>query len=607
MSERVVRIGGASGAWGDSPMAIGQLLREGVDYLIMDYLAEVTMSLLARAKKKSPEGGYPPDFVAYLEPHLKTIRAGKVRVVSNAGGMNPAACKQSLEALAEKAGVALRVAMVEGDDVMPLLAQLRAAGIREAASGAVLPDTLLSANAYLGALPILAALELGADIVITGRSVDSALVLGILMHEFNWQATNYNRLAAGSLAGHLLECGPQVTGGIFTDWEEVPDWHNIGYPIAECRADGTFVITKPKGTGGLLSPAAVAEQVLYEIGDPARYLLPDVTADFSMVQLKLAGPDRVMVSGASGQPPTAQYKVSATYQDGFRAIAVIAIIGVQAARKAERTARALIARSRMLFAEQGLPDFSSTHIEALGAEASYGLESKARETREVVLRLVVDHADVRALDVFARQAGAVGISFAQGTAGLIGGRPNTTPLIRLFTFFVDKSALPPPEVTVARDEPVQVQIPAGGMGTAEFGIQNSRIQNEEPEMEDSGEEEFEEVPLLQVAHARSGDKGDSSNIAIFCRKPEYVPCLRTQLTAERVAEHFAEVAGGPVERFEAPGLAAFNFVVQNALGGGGMASARIDPQGKSYGQRALEMRVRVPRRWLHDAALRSIG
>jgi len=602
MTERVVRIGGASGAWGDSPMAIAQLLREGVDYLIMDYLAEVTMSLLARAKKKSPEGGYPPDFVAYLEPHLKAIREGNVRVVSNAGGMNPAACKRSIEALAEKAGVSLRVAMVEGDDVMPLLPQLRAAGIREAASGAVLPDTLLSANAYLGALPIATALERGADIVITGRSVDSALVLGILMNEFNWQATDYNRLAAGSLTGHLLECGPQVTGGIFTDWEEVPDWHNIGYPIAECRADGTFIVTKPKGTGGLLSPAAVAEQVLYEIGDPARYLLPDVTADFSMVQLKPAGPDRVMVSGASGQPPTAQYKVSATYQDGFRAIAVIVIIGVQAARKAERTARALIARSRMLFEEQGLPDFSSTHIESLGAEASYGSESKARETREVVLRLVVDHTDARALDIFARQAGAVGISFAQGTAGLIGGRPNITPLIRLFTFFLDKSTLPPPQVTVARDEPVQVQIPVGGIGpTAVRAVAATRY------LEDSGEEEFEEVPLLQVAHARSGDKGNSSNIAIFCRKPEYVPCLRTQLTAERIAAQFVEVADGPVERFEAPGLSAFNFVIQNALGGGGMASARIDPQGKSYGQRALEMRVRVPRRWLHHAALRSIG
>jgi len=465
-------------------------------------------------------------------------------------------------------------------------------------SSAALPDTLLSANAYLGALPIAVALERGADIVITGRCVDSALVLGILMHEFRWQASDYDSLAAGSLAGHLLECGPQAIGGIFTDWEEVPDWHNIGYPIAECHADGTFVVTKPKGTGGLVTPATVAEQVLYEIGDPARYLLPDVTADFSLVRLEPAGADRVMVSGASGQPPGAQYKVSATYQDGFRAIAFIVIVGVQAALKAERTAKALIDRAQMLFKELGLPDFSSTHAEALGAEASYGPESKARETREVVLRLVVDHADARALDIFARQAGAVGISFAQGTAGLIGGRPNTTPLIRLFTFFVDKPALPAPEVTVGQDAPVSVPIPVGGIALATCPTPPVG-ETEEDEIE---EEDLAEVPLLQVAHARSGDKGNSSNIAIFCRKPEYMPWLRTQLTAERIAAHFAAVAEGPVERFEAPGLSAFNFLIQNALGGGGMASARIDPQGKAYGQRALEMMVRVPRRWLRNVS-----
>ena len=371
MTERIVRIGGASGAWGDSPMAIPQLLREEVDYLMMDYLAEVTMSLLARAKKKSPDGGYPPDFVGYLAPYLKTIKDRKIRVVSNAGGVNPRACKQAIEAIAEKAGVSLRIAVVEGDDLMPMLEELRADGTREAVSGAPLPATLLTANAYLGALPIKAALAQGAEIVITGRCVDSALALGILMHEFGWREDDYDSLAAGTLVGHLLECGPQATGGLFTDWEDVPDWHNIGYPIAECRADGTFVVTKPAGTGGLVSVPSVAEQVLYEIEDPAAYRLPDVTADFSMVHLESVGPHQVSVSGARGRAPSTQYKVSATYQDGFRAVAMVAIVGFDAARKAERTADALIARARMLFKEQGLRDFSSTHIEVLGAEASY--------------------------------------------------------------------------------------------------------------------------------------------------------------------------------------------------------------------------------------------
>jgi hypothetical protein len=588
MTDRIVRIGGASGAWGDSPMAIAQLLTAHVDYLIMDYLAEVTMSLLAKSRLKSPDAGYPPDFVGYLEPHLKTIKERGIRVVSNAGGVNPLACKRALEAAAEKAGISMRIAVVEGDDLMPHLDTLRAAGTREAVSGAPLPETLLSANAYLGALPILAALDRQADIVITGRCVDSALALGILMHEFRWPANDFDLLAAGSLAGHLLECGPQVAGGLFTDWESVAGWHNIGYPIAECLSDGTFTITKPANTGGLLCTAGVAEQALYEIGDPANYLLPDVTADFSMVHLE-AVPNGVRVSNAHGHAPTTSYKVSATYQDGYRATALIAIIGLDAARKAERTAQALIDRAHMLFAERGWSAFTATHIEALGAEAVYGAESRARNTREVVLRLVVDHPSFNALDLFARQVGAVGISFAQGTAGLLGGRPKPTPVVRLFTFFVEKSTLPQPTVTVGADASFPVAIPSGQASTPIHPATAPAVAAEGP---------FVEVPLLRVAHARSGDKGDSSNIAIFCRKPEYAGHLRSVLTPERIAAHFSQVAEGPVTRFEAPGLHAFNFLIQASLGGGGMASPRIDPQGKAYGQRALEMLVPVPAAWL---------
>ena len=590
MSDRIVRIGGASGAWGDSPMAIAQLLTEPVDYLIMDYLAEVTMSLLAKARLKSPEAGYPPDFVAYLEPHLKTLLDRGIKVVSNAGGVNPMACKRALEAAAEKAGLSLRVAVVEGDDVMPMIEELRAQDTREAVSGEPLPAALLSANAYLGALPIVAALTKGADIVITGRCVDSALALGILMYEFGWPEDDYDRLAAGSLAGHLLECGAQVTGGLFTDWETVPGWHNIGYPIAECAADGTLTITKPKNTGGILTTASVAEQVLYEVGDPANYLLPDVTADFSLLHLE-ALQNGVRVSGARGHAPTTTYKVSATYQDGFRAIALIVIIGIDAARKAERTAEALVARSEMLFAERGWPGFTATHIEALGAESAYGAASQARNTREVVLRLVVDHPSFNALDLFARQVGAVGISFAQGTAGLIGGRPKPTPVVRLFTLFVEKSTMPEPTVTVGSDAPFSVAIPPGKP------LSHSTIP---PTTSHPANGPTIEVPLLRVAHARSGDKGNSSNIAIFSRKPEYVDHLRAVLTPQRIAEHFKLVADGPVERFEAPGLHAFNFLIQSALGGGGMASPRIDPQGKAYGQRALEMLVSVPGAWLES-------
>ena len=254
---RIVRIGGASGAWGDSPTAVPQVLGARVDYLMMDFLAEVTMSLLARARMKDPAAGFPPDTVGYLQPHVETIARRKVKVVTNGGGVNPAACKQALEAACSEAGVRLRIASIEGDDLMPIAEALRAEGVREWVSGELLPQRLLTANAYLGALPIAAALAAGADIVITGRCADSALALGILMHEFGWGADDYDKLAAGSLVGHLLECGPQATGGLFTDWEKVPGWDNIGYPIAECSADGRFFITKPEGTGGLVTPQTV--------------------------------------------------------------------------------------------------------------------------------------------------------------------------------------------------------------------------------------------------------------------------------------------------------------------------------------------------------------
>ena len=586
MTDKIVRIGGASGAWGDSPRAIGQLLACPIDYLMMDYLAEVTMSLLARARMKDPNGGFPPDFVGYLKPHLPAIAARGVRVVSNAGGVNPQACRASLHAVCDELGLKLKIATVEGDDIMPLIDALRVEGVREAVSGAMLPPRLLTANAYLGALPIKTAFDHGADIVITGRCADSALALGALMHEFDWSSDAYDLLASGSLVGHLLECGAQGVGGLHTDWQIVPGWENIGYPIAECSSDGSFVLTKPDRTGGLVTPGTASEQVLYEIGDPAAYLLPDVVADFSHVQLEQIGPERVRVTGARGRAPTDRYKVSATYQDGYKAVATVSIVGPMAAEKAERTGEALIARARLAFAEKGLPDFTATHIEALGAEASYGAESRTRASREVLLRLVVVHADREALDIFGRELGSVGISFAPGTTGIYGGRPKPTPQICLFTLFIDKARLSDPVVSLGQ-VCYAVATPAG----VPFTEPKQLPEPVEPEAFTGA---TVEVPLMRLALARSGDKGDIANIAIIARKPAYEPIIRREVTVERVAEHFRHLVSGRLTRFEAPGLHAFNFLLEEALGGGGMASLRIDPQGKAYGQMALEMMVQVP-------------
>ena len=584
MSEgRIVRIGGASGSWGDSPRAIPQLLAAGPDYLMMDFLAEVTMSLLARARMKNPDHGFPPDFIGYLKPWLGDIAAKGVKVVSNAGGVNPAACKAAMETVCAELGLPLRVAMVEGDDVLPLIDGLRAT-TREHVTGAPLPDRLLTANAYLGALPIKAALAAGADIVITGRCADSALALGVLMHEFGWAADDYDRLAAGSLVGHVLECGPQATGGNHTDWQAVEGWDDIGYPIAECRADGSFVLAKPEGTGGLITPGVASEQILYEIGDPATYLLPDVVADFSSVTVAQVGPNRVAIGGAKGRAPTPSYKVSATWQDGYRAVATIAIVGPDAVAKTDKVAAAMIGRGRRALAERGLPDFTETHVEALGGEATYGSRARGQASREVVARVAVAHPDAKALDLFARELGFLGLGTAPGVTGFLGGRPQATPVVRLYTFFIDKSAVAAPRVTVGGDAPFEVPVPLNGAqppASAEAALGGPT----------SGG--VVEMPLLRLGYARSGDKGDSANIAIIARRPEWVEEIRREVTVSRMADVFGETVAGPIRRYEAPGLHAFNFLLEGALGGGGMASMRIDPQGKAYGQRALEMIVRV--------------
>ncbi|MDO5533877.1 MAG: acyclic terpene utilization AtuA family protein [Propionibacteriaceae bacterium] len=573
---QTIRIGGASGAWGDSPGALGQLLDAGVDYLMMDYLAEVTMSLLARSRLRDPNAGYAPDAVGYLLPHLDTLAGSGTKVVSNGGGVNPEACKAQLEAAITERGLDLTVGVVTGDDVSDLIAP----------QGEGAAARYLSANAYLGALPIKAALDAGADIVLTGRCADSALAVGILMHEFGWGSADLDELASASLVGHLLECGPQATGGNFTDWDEVPGWGTIGYPIAICEPTGDFTITKPDGTGGLVDTRCLTEQLFYEIGDPARYILPDVVADFSDVVLTQVDDDHVRVTGVVGHPPTRQYKVSATRQTGFKSVTSVAIAGPQAVAKAEKTAEEFLARAQKICEDSGAHPITDHRIEVLGAESVYGVPERARAHREVLLRLVMTHPQREILDRIAREVGSIGLGFAPGVMGLYGGRPKSSPQIVLETRFVDKEQVPAPLVHVGGAEPVAVEIPGG---------QESESSTPHPPTpaEPSAFAPGRRVPLGAIAHARSGDKGDSSNIALIARHPDFYPLL-AQVDEAMVRAQFAPQVFGRIERFDVPGLSAVNFLIQEALGGGGIASLRIDPQGKAYGQMMLEALVAVP-------------
>lgn len=582
-----IRIGGASGFWGDSSVAAPQLVGKGdIDYLVFDYLAETTMAILAAMRAKNPELGYATDFVDIaMRATLLDIFAKGIKVVSNAGGINPKGCAAALETLARELGVDIRIAVVEGDDVTSLLPELRAAGQCDMFSGEKLPEKVLSANAYLGALPIVKALAEGADVVVTGRCVDSAVTLGPLIHEFGWATDDYNRLAAGSLAGHIIECGCQATGGLFTDWQRVEGWANIGYPIVECFPDGRFVVTKPPDTGGLIDPAAVAEQLLYEIGDPAAYMLPDVVCDFRQVRIEGEARDHVMVSGAKGLPPTDTYKVSATYADGYRSSGTLVIVGIDAVAKARRAGEAILARTRGIFRTLDIADYTATNIEVIGAETLYGPHARSGQSREVMLRVTVNHPDRKALEVFGREIAPAGTSWSPGTTGPAGARPQASPLIKQVAFTLPKHKVPVTATIGGRSLTVAVPLDGGYVPEATAP---------EPALPPAGSDDLVSMPLIKLAYARSGDKGNVSNIGVIARRPEFLPVLLDQLTPERVEDYFAHLVEGRVERFLLPGIGAMNFLLHEALDGGGPASMRLDPLGKGMAQMLLDMEIGVP-------------
>ena len=469
--------------------------------------------------------------------------------------MNPAGCKTALEAMIAKLGLTLRVAIVEGDDVMPRSKRCAPAGCGSAGRASRLPPRLLTANAYLGALPIKAALDGGADIVITGRCADSALALGMLMHEFGWAADDYDRLAAGSLVGHILECGPQATGGIFTDWDKVPDWVNIGYPIAECFGDGRFVISKPEGTGGLiipgrhrrtdalrdrrsrgLYPARCRRGLFRSAPDPGRR----GPGAWSRARAGARRPELQSLRDLSGRLSCGRQRLDR-----------------RAGRRGQggEDREALIARARM-----NLPPARPSGLLGDARRGARGRSllrrwiAHAGASREVLLRLVVEHASREALEIFARELGSVGLSCAPGTTGIYNGRPKPTPVVRLFTFFIDKRDLGDPVVTIGDGAAATVAVPAGEAFPPAVPVKavDETSLPDEPTID---------VPLSRLAYARSGDKGNSSNIAIIAREPRYLPLLRREVTPERVVGHLGALVQGPAATLRGAGTARAELLI----------------------------------------------
>ena len=599
MTEKTVNIGCAAGMWGDSLLSTPQLLAtKHLHYLVYESLAEITMAILTRARQRDPSLGYATDIIQTdLARHLGEMKQQGVRVITNAGGINPQAAAAKLKESAAAQGITLKVAVVMGDDLLPQVDDLREMDLREIGRGTAVPDQPISFNAYLGARPIAAALDAGAEVVITGRCVDSALVLGPLLHEFGWGVEEFDKLAQGSLAGHLLECGPQSTGGLLTDWETVPSWVNIGYPIAECNPDGSFVLTKPEGSDGAVNAVSVTEQILYEIGDPRGYILPDVVCDFADVRLAQVGEDRVLVEGVKGRPPTPYYKACALEQDGYRVQFLAMLGGRAAAQRAQRVGDSILARVRQILAFMRLADFRATSIEMLGAEVSYGPHAKTADTREVILKISAHHDKREALELLARELPSIGLGMAQGLSGGGAGRARPSPFIRLHSFLVPRQLVQP--VVLLDGETVPFS-----------PLPLALCQDYEPGLVDEGTGEWEDavvsVPLIWLAYGRSGDKGDVCNVGIAARHPDFVAVIERGLTAEIVKTYLGHLVEGKVERFTLPGLNAFNFVCYEALAGGGTASLRFDPQGKAMAQMLLDCPIEIPSRMLTHPALNKL-
>jgi hypothetical protein len=588
-----VRIGNAQAFWGDRTDAAAEMLaREpGLDYLTLDYLAEVSMSILAMQRERDPSAGYAREFVEVvrsLVPYWAS--GGRCRLIANAGGLNLQGCAEACRTALEEAGCRpLKIGVVSGDDVLELVriaANTSSPDFQNLDTGAKLDEVrgrLVTANAYLGASPIVQALADGADIVITGRVADPSLVVAPCIHHFGWNEQELDRLAGATVAGHLIECGTQVTGGISTDWLDIPDAAHIGFPIVEVFEDGSCIVTKPGGTGGRVTEMTVKEQLLYEIGDPDNYLSPDVTVSFLSLAVVDFGDDRVRVSGAMGKPRSNTYKVSATCRDGFRSAGTLTIIGQQSKAKALRVGEFVLQRVR----DAGFK-LRDSIVECLGSRVSAVEQNTSADEGfgETVLRIAVEAESREAAERFSHELMPFITAGPQGTTGYTDGRPRVHPVFRYWPCLIGRDAVAAQVDFLSSAASARGSVPVATSATAPTSPNVHALPAEEKKHVNVVTAKHA-IHLYDIACARSGDKGSSANVGVIARQAESWHFLQTWLSSDRVADYFAPLGVESIDRFELPNLRAINFVLHGVL----RRNLRTDAQGKALGQLLLELEL----------------
>ncbi len=591
--KKKIRIGNAGGYWGDDLSALKRQLTGGhLDYITMDFLAEITMSILQRQRATNSELGYAVDFLDQMAECLPLIVKKNVKVISNAGGINPIGLARKIIELAKKSKFDIKVGVVYGDDIVNNLYELTAAGERftnmETGEDFLkVRSRITSANIYLGAEPVVRALDAGCQIVVTGRVTDTGITLAPMIHEFGWAMDDWDKMAAGIVAGHIIECGAQATGGNITDWEEVKNYHNIGYPIIEMEPTGEFVVTKHAKTGGAVTEKTVKEQLVYEMGDPSNYISPDGVARFDSIRLKQDGKDRVRVFGIKGKPEPDNLKVSMSFEDGWKASGEVLVSGPNTFKKAKVIAD--------IFWHKLQHKFEATDTAVVGSGSCWPAHLSTYEPNEIMLKFSVRDKSVSKIKDFGKALSTLILSGPAGMAVTGRGRPKPVPVIAYWPALMHRTRVQAKVLTVTTrgdEEFFEINFPLRVRNVMEEKSAKKEIAVPRMSVKPTGR--MVKVKLQEIAFARSGDKGDTCNIGVLARSPEIYEYLRVALTAEKVKGFFKGLTKGKVIRYELDNLHGLNFLLEETLGGGGTRALIVDPQGKTLAQALLQMTLDVP-------------